>query len=76
VLPILHLNGYKIANPSVPTRIEHEELEQYLRGCGWTPYFVEGDEPEKMHQLMAGILERTVEDILQIQEIRNWKWND
>ncbi len=68
VLPILHLNGYKIANPTVSARIEHEELEQYLRGCGWTPYFVEGDEPEKMHQLMAGILEKTIEDIRQIQE--------
>ena len=46
VLPILHLNGYKISNPTVLARIEHEELEQYLRGCGWTPYFVEGDDPE------------------------------
>jgi xylulose-5-phosphate/fructose-6-phosphate phosphoketolase len=45
VLPILHLNGYKISNPTVLARIEHEELEQFLRGCGWTPYFVEGDEP-------------------------------
>jgi xylulose-5-phosphate/fructose-6-phosphate phosphoketolase len=53
VLPILHLNGYKISNPTVLARIEHEELEQFLRGCGWTPYFVEGDEPEKMHELMA-----------------------
>ena len=51
VLPILHLNGYKISNPTVLARIEHEELEQFLRGCGWTPYFVEGDEPEAMHQL-------------------------
>ena len=50
VLPILHLNGYKITNPTVLARIEHEELEQLLRGCGWTPYFVEGDEPEKMHR--------------------------
>ena len=46
VLPILHLNGYKISNPAVLSRIEPEELEQFLRGCGWTPYFVEGDEPE------------------------------
>ncbi len=53
VLPILHLNGYKIANPTVLARISKEELEQFLQGCGWTPYFVEGDEPEKMHQLMA-----------------------
>ena len=45
VLPILHLNGYKISNPTVLARIEHEELEQFIRGCGWTPYFVEGDDP-------------------------------
>jgi xylulose-5-phosphate/fructose-6-phosphate phosphoketolase len=68
VLPILHLNGYKIANPTVTARIEHEELEQFLRGCGWTPYFVEGEDPEKMHQLMAAILEKAIEDIRQIQE--------
>jgi phosphoketolase len=49
----LNLNGYKISNPTVLARIEHEELEQFIRGCGWTPYFVEGDEPEAMHQLMA-----------------------
>ena len=67
VLPILHLNGYKISNPTVLARIEHEELEQFLRGCGWTPYFVEGDEPEKMHQLMAATLEKAIEDIRQIQ---------
>jgi xylulose-5-phosphate/fructose-6-phosphate phosphoketolase len=67
VLPILHLNGYKIANPTVPARITHEELEQFLRGCGWTPHFVEGDEPEKMHQLMAAALENAVENIRQIQ---------
>jgi xylulose-5-phosphate/fructose-6-phosphate phosphoketolase len=67
VLPILHLNGYKIANPTVTARIEHEELEQFLRGCGWSPHFVEGDEPEKMHQLMAGALEEAIENILQIQ---------
>ena len=67
VLPILHLNGYKIANPTVSARIEHEELEQFLRGCGCTPYFVEGDDPEKMHQLMAGTLEEVIENIRQIQ---------
>ena len=68
MLPILHLNGYKISNPTVLARIEHEELEQFLRGCGWTPYFVEGDEPEKMHQLMAATLEEAIEDIRQIQK--------
>src|SRR5271165_3267418 len=67
VLPILHLNGYKISNPTVLARIEHEELEQFLRGCGWTPYFVEGDEPEKMHELMAVTLEAAIGDIRRIQ---------
>jgi len=67
VLPILHLNGYKIANPTVLARIEHEELDQLLRGYGWTPYFVEGDDPEKMHQLMAGILDKVIENIKQIK---------
>jgi xylulose-5-phosphate/fructose-6-phosphate phosphoketolase len=67
VLPILHLNGYKIANPSVLARISHEELDQFLRGCGWIPYFVEGDEPEEMHQLMAGTLEKAIESIQQFQ---------
>jgi xylulose-5-phosphate/fructose-6-phosphate phosphoketolase len=67
VLPILHLNGYKIANPTVLARITHEELDQLLRGYGWTPYFVEGDEPEEMHQLMAGTLEMVIESIRQIQ---------
>ena len=67
VLPILHLNGYKISNPTVLARIEHEELEQFLRGCGWTPYFVEGDEPEQMHELMATTMELAIEQIQQIQ---------
>lgn len=67
VLPILHMNGYKIANPSILSRIDHEELVQFLQGCGWTPYFVEGDEPEMMHQLMAGVMEKVIEDIKQIQ---------
>jgi xylulose-5-phosphate/fructose-6-phosphate phosphoketolase len=67
VLPILHLNGYKISNPTVLARIEHEELEQFILGCGWTPHFVEGDEPEKMHELMATTLEKAIDDIRQIQ---------
>ena len=67
VLPILHLNGYKIANPTFLARISHDELDQLLRGYGWMPYFVEGDEPEKMHQLMAGTLEKAIESIRQIQ---------
>lgn len=67
VLPILHLNGYKISNPTVLARITHEELEQFLRGCGWTPYFVEGDEPEIMHELMASTLDQVIKNIQQIQ---------
>src|SRR6202161_2461349 len=67
VLPILHLNGYKISNPTVLARIEHEELEQFLRGCGWTPHFVEGNDPATMHQLMAATLNRVIEDILKIK---------
>jgi xylulose-5-phosphate/fructose-6-phosphate phosphoketolase len=67
VLPILHLNGYKISNPTVLARIEHDELDTFLRGCGWTPYFVEGDDPEKMHELMAATLDMAIEDIRGIQ---------
>ena len=67
VLPILHLNGYKISNPTVLARIEHEELEHFFRGCGWTPHFVEGDDPEKMHQLMAATLDKAIEEIRQIK---------
>ena len=68
VLPILHLNGYKIANPTILARITREELEQFLRGCGWTPYFVEGHEPEAMHQAMAATLDTAVEQIRNIQQ--------
>ena len=67
VLPILHLNGYKISSPTVLSRIEPEELEQFLRGCGWTPYFVEGCDPEKMHQRMAAVLEEVIEEVQKIQ---------
>jgi xylulose-5-phosphate/fructose-6-phosphate phosphoketolase len=67
VLPILHLNGYKIASPTVLARISQEELDQLLRGYGYTPYFVEGDEPEKMHQLMAATLDRVIGEIKQVQ---------
>ncbi len=69
VLPILHLNGYKIANPTVLARITHEELEQLLRGYGWTPYFVEGDDPFLMHEAMAQVLDRVVEQIQAIQRV-------
>jgi xylulose-5-phosphate/fructose-6-phosphate phosphoketolase len=67
VLPILHLNGYKIANPTLLARISREELEQLLRGYGWTPYFVEGHEPVPMHQAMAATLDTVIEKIRQIQ---------
>ncbi|MCL5736451.1 MAG: phosphoketolase family protein [Actinobacteria bacterium] len=67
VLPILHLNGYKIANPTVFARIGRDELENYLTGCGYQPYFVEGDDPEKMHQLMAATLDQVVDEIRKIQ---------
>ena len=68
VLPILHLNGYKISNPTILARISHEELEQLLRGYGWTPIFVEGDEPAPMHEAMATALDAAIDQIRQIQE--------
>ena len=67
VLPILHLNGYKIANPTVLARIPHDELEALFRGYGYIPHFVEGDDPKTMHQLMAETLEKVVNDIRAIQ---------
>ncbi len=67
VLPVLHLNGYKISNPTVLARIEPEELEQLLRGYGWTPYFVQGEEPALMHEAMATALDAAVERIKEIQ---------
>ena len=68
VLPILHLNGYKISNPTVLARITREELEQLLRGYGWTPFFVEGHEPGPMHEAMAAALDAAVEQIKAIQQ--------
>jgi len=67
VLPVLHLNGYKIANPTVMGRMTDEELEWLFKGYGWTPYFVEGNEPEAMHRKMAEVLERCVLEIREIQ---------
>jgi xylulose-5-phosphate/fructose-6-phosphate phosphoketolase len=67
VLPILHLNGYKINNPTLLARISHDELENLLRGYGWTPYFVEGSEPDSMHQAMAATVEHCVLEIRQHQ---------
>src|SRR6266704_3439123 len=67
VLPILHLNGYKIANPTVLARIEHAELEALLRGYGYAPRFVSGDVPEAMHRQMAATLDEVVDEILTTQ---------
>ena len=68
VLPILHLNGFKIANPTVFSRISHEEAEMFFKGCGWEPRFVEGDDPMVMHQKMAAALDWAVREIQRIQE--------
>src|SRR5437879_1654260 len=68
VLPILHLNGYKINNPTLLARISHEELESIFRGYGWTPYFVEGSDPPSMHQALAATLEQCVLEIRKVQE--------
>ena len=68
VLPVLHLNGYKIANPTILARIPHEELEQLFRGYGYEPYFVEGSDPETMHQAVAASLEHCVLEIRRIQQ--------
>jgi xylulose-5-phosphate/fructose-6-phosphate phosphoketolase len=67
VLPILNLNGYKIANPTILARISHEELEALFRGYGYTPYFVEGSDPAEMHQRMASVMEECVLKIKEIQ---------
>jgi xylulose-5-phosphate/fructose-6-phosphate phosphoketolase len=69
VLPILHLNGYKINNPTLLARVSHEELENLLRGYGWTPYFVEGSEPDSMHQAMAATVEHCVLEIREHQRV-------
>ncbi|MBB1300596.1 phosphoketolase family protein [Pseudoalteromonas sp. SR44-8] len=68
VLPILHLNGYKIANPTILARIPKDELTQLMRGYGWTPIFVEGDEPTLMHQAMAAALDKAVQLIKKFQQ--------
>jgi len=67
VLPILHLNGYKIANPTVLARIERQELSELLRGYGYQPYYVEGSDPPRVHQQMAATLDRVISEIRQIQ---------
>ena len=68
VLPILHLNGYKIANPTILGRIPADELEMLFKGLGWTPYVVEGDEPAPMHQKMAAVMDRCIDEIHAIQQ--------
>lgn len=68
VLPILHLNGYKISNPTIFSRISHEEVENFFKGCGWKPYFVEGDDPKTMHKLMAETMDQCIEEIKAIQK--------
>ncbi|MEO5365871.1 MAG: phosphoketolase family protein [Magnetococcus sp. WYHC-3] len=75
VLPILHLNGYKIATPTVLARIEPEELDQFLRGCGWSPHYVAGDDPALMHQAMAATLDTVVAEIKRIQHEARDKGN-
>ncbi len=68
VLPVLHLNGYKINNPTLLSRISHEELENFFLGYGWTPYFVEGSDPESMHQAMAATMEQCISEIRKYQQ--------
>lgn len=73
VLPILHLNGYKIANPAILARIGNEELQQLFKGYGWKPYLIEGDDPMQMHKQMAKLLDEVIEEIKSIKEnaVRN-----
>jgi xylulose-5-phosphate/fructose-6-phosphate phosphoketolase len=68
VLPILHLNGYKINNPTLLARISHQELEDLMRGYGWTPHFVEGSDTESMHQAMAATVEHCIREIRKCQQ--------
>jgi xylulose-5-phosphate/fructose-6-phosphate phosphoketolase len=67
VLPILHLNGYKIANPTILARISPDELDSLMRGYGWTPYVVEGDDPQVVHRQLAGALEGCITEIRRFQ---------
>jgi xylulose-5-phosphate/fructose-6-phosphate phosphoketolase len=67
VLPILHLNGYKINNPTIWARVPHDEIEAFFHGTGWAPYFVEGSDPESMHQAMAATLDKCYSEIKAIQ---------
>ena len=69
VLPILHLNGYKISNPTVFGRMTHEEIESFFKGCSWKPYFVEGDDPMTMHKKMADTLDTVINEIHDIPNL-------
>ena len=72
VLPILHLNGYKISNPTIMSRMTHEEMDSFFHGYGWKPYYVEGNEPMIMHAEMAKTLDKVINDIKEIQyKVRN-----
>ena len=73
VLPILHLNGYKISNPTILSRIPHDELKQLFRGYGWKPYFVEGSDPKRMHQRMATVMDQAIKDIHRIKSKKHSK---
>ena len=68
VLPILHLNGYKIANPTIFARMSHQEITDFFHGCGWEPYFVEGDDPMTMHRKMAETMDTVIESIRAIKK--------
>jgi xylulose-5-phosphate/fructose-6-phosphate phosphoketolase len=68
VLPILHLNGYKIANPTIFARMSRQEITDFFHGCGWEPYFVEGDDPMPMHRKMAETLDKVITKIKRIQK--------
>ena len=74
VLPILHLNGYKISNPTIFSRISEEEIECFFKGCGWKPYFVTGDDPLVMHEKMATTMDKVITEIKEIQ--RNARANN
>lgn len=80
VLPILHLNGYKIANPTVLARVDKKEVNDYFKGLGWHPYYVEGDDPIQMHEIMAEVLELVIKEIKDIKSsykdmnYENIKW--
>jgi len=72
-MPILHLNGYKIASPTLMARITHKELKQMIIGFGWKPYFVKGDKPEKMHQRMSTAMEKVIRKIRKIKNHAGYK---